>query len=80
MSQELGNPGSRRVHWSAELLDALGQIVRLGGNLTDDCLTDTGPGAGRELRDRAIDAACRGLMYCEARKIAREAIAKVEAV
>lgn len=48
-----------------ELRRALQQIASLGGNLPDDRLTGrTGPN----------DAAHRGLMYCEARRIALEAL------
>ena len=48
-----------------EMRAYLGAIALLGGNLPDDRLTDrTGPN----------DAAHRGLMYCEARSIARKAL------
>lgn len=45
---------------------ALGIIAALGGNLSDDRLTD---------KTGANDAVHRGLMYCEARKLARAALA-----
>ena len=48
-----------------QLLARLRGIISLSGNLSDDRLTDrTGPN----------DAAQRGIMYCEARRLAREAI------
>ncbi len=47
----------------AELERQMGTIAEIGGNLPDDRLTTrTGPN----------DAKQRGLMYCEARRIARE--------
>lgn len=49
------------------LADALRQVANLGGNLPDDSLTGrTGPN----------DAAHRGLMYTEARRISRDALQK----
>lgn len=52
-----------------ELLAALRVIAEVGGNLTDDRLTD---------KTGANDAVQRGLMYCHAREVARAAIRKVE--
>jgi hypothetical protein len=50
---------------SAKLRQAHRWITTLGGNLSDDRHTDaTGPNDARQ----------RGLMYCEARRIAREAL------
>lgn len=49
--------------------DALEQIAALGGNLSDDRLT---------ARTGANDAVSRGLMYCEARRLARAALAAPE--
>lgn len=52
-----------------KLLEACQAIATLGGNLPDERLTDkTGPN----------DARGRGLMYVEARRIARAAIAAAE--
>jgi len=48
-----------------ELRAVLRVIAELGGNLPDDRLTS---------KTGANDAAHRGLMYCEARRIAREAL------
>lgn len=50
---------------ATDLLAALDAITRLGGNLDDDRHTDkTGPNDARQ----------RGLMYCAARDIARNAL------
>lgn len=46
-------------------LEYLRSIAALGGNLSDDRLTD---------RTGANDAAHRGIMYCEARRLALAAI------
>lgn len=52
-----------------ELLAALRAVAGIGGNLDDERLTTrTGPN----------DAVQRGLMYCEARRLALAAIAKAE--
>ncbi len=49
--------------------DYLRAIASLGGNLEDDLLTN---------KTGANDAAHRGLMYCEARRLAREALESIK--
>lgn len=69
---EMSPPNARLIADAPELLrqrdallEACKSIASLGGNLNDDRLTDrTGPN----------DAASRGIMYCSARELAREAI------
>lgn len=57
------------VHIAHDLLKALESIANLGGNLPDEQLTT---------KTGANVAVMRGLMYTEARRIARGAIAKAE--
>lgn len=61
----------RAANCHEELLAACKMIAAIGGNLPDEHLTD---------RTGENDAAHRGLMYCQARGIARAAIAKAEGV
>lgn len=64
-----GLANARLIASAPELLAALRVIAEIGGNLTDDRLTD---------KTGANDAVQRGLMYCHAREAARAAIRKAE--
>lgn len=60
---------ARLIAAAPELLRALKEIAEIGGNLPDARLTN---------RSGPNDAAHRGLMYCQARSIARALLAEIE--